>query len=109
MTSDLSSTQNGAESWTRRWLTKKTRISKKVGQTIKTSSVWSSRNGQESGKNVKTRKVFKDGKATEETTEEYTFPSGERKIVKTIKDGDNVTTNEYHLKKGEELPKELKN
>ena len=81
----------------------------KEGQTIKTSSVWSSKNGQESGKNVKTRKVFKDGKATEETTEEYTFPSGERKIVKTIKDGDHVTTNEYHLKKGEELPKELKN
>lgn len=55
-----------------------------------------------------TKKVIKDGKPKEEITEEYIFPTGEKKIVKTIKDGNNVTTNEYKLKKGEEF-KEIKN
>jgi hypothetical protein len=50
---------------------------------------------------VTTRRNIKDGKAVEETTEEYTFPTGERKIVKTIKDGNNETSNVYTLKKGE--------
>ena len=79
------------------------------GQSIKTSSVWNSKNGEETGKKVTTKKVFKDGKSKEETTEEYLYPTGEKKITKTIKEGDKITSQEYKLKKGEELPKELTN
>ena len=32
------------------------------GQTIKTSSVWTNKNGEESGKTVTTKKTIKDGK-----------------------------------------------
>lgn len=78
------------------------------GQTVKTSSVWSNRNGQETGKTVTTKKVIKDGKAKEETTEEYLYPTGEKKVIKSVKDGDKVTAKEYFLKKGEEL-KEIAN
>ena len=81
----------------------------KEGQTIKTSSVWNRKNGQESGKTVTTKKVVKDGKAKEETTEEYVYPNGEKKITKTINDGGKISAHEYMLKKGEELPKELTN
>jgi hypothetical protein len=58
---------------------------------------------------VTSRKTFKDGKASEEKTEEYVFPSGERKVKKTITVDGKTETKEYKLKKGEELPKELKN
>ena len=81
----------------------------KEGQTVKTSSVWSNKNGQETGKTVTTKKVVKDGKAKEETTEEYLYPTGEKKITKTINDNGKVEAVEYKLKKGEELPKELTN
>jgi len=56
---------------------------------------------------VTTKKTVKDGKSKEETTEDYLFPSGERKVTKTINDNGKVETHEYKLKKGEELPKEL--
>ena len=73
----------------------------KEGQTVKTSSVWSNKNGQETGKTVTTKKVVKDGKAKEETTEEYLYPTGEKKITKTINDNGKVEAVEYKLKKGE--------
>lgn len=80
----------------------------KDGQTIKTSSVWSNKNGKESGKTITTRTTYKNGKANEERTEDYIFPSGERKVTKTIRTPEGkVETKEYKLKKGEELPKEL--
>lgn len=60
----------------------------KDGQTIKTSSVYTNKNGVESKKNVTTKKTIKNGKATEETTEEYVFPNGEKEITKTIKGED---------------------
>lgn len=75
------------------------------GETIKTSSVYTNKNGQESGKTVTTKKVLKDGKSKQQTTEDYLFPSGERKVTKTINDNGKVTTHEYKLKKGEEVPK----
>ena len=81
----------------------------KDAQTIKQSSVWSSKNGQESGKTVTTKKTVKDGKTNEETTEEYLYPTGEKKITKKINENGTVTTKEYKLKKGEDLPKELTN
>lgn len=81
----------------------------KEGQTIKTSSVWSNKNGQETGKTVTTKKFVKDGKTREETTEDYLLPNGERKVTKTVNDNGKVETHEYKLKKGEELPKELTN
>lgn len=31
-----------------------------------------------------TKKVVKDGKIEEETTEDYLFPTGERKVTKSI-------------------------
>ncbi len=79
------------------------------GETIKTSSVYTNKNGQESGKTVTTKKVLKDGKSKQQTTEDYLFPSGERKVTKTINDNGKVTTHEYKLKKGEEVPKQLTN
>ena len=62
------------------------------GETIKKSSVWSSKNGKETGKTVTTKKKVKDGKSREETTEDYLFPSGERKVTKTINDNGKVET-----------------
>ena len=79
----------------------------KEGQTVKTSSYWTNKNGQETGKTVTTKKTVKDGKSNEETTEEYTFPNGEKSIVKTINVDGKIETKKYALKKGEEVPKEL--
>ena len=81
----------------------------KEGESVKTSSVYTNKNGVETKKNITTRKVVKDGKVVEEKVEDYLLPSGVREVVKTIKDGDKVTTKRYELKKGEELPKELTN
>lgn len=82
----------------------------KDGQTVKTSSVYTNKNGVESKKNVTTKKTIKNGKATEETTEEYVFPNGEKEITKTIKGEDGkVESKQYKLKAGEEPPKELTN
>lgn len=79
------------------------------GETVKTSAVYTNKNGKETGKTVTTKKVIKDGKANEETTEDYLYPTGERKVTKTITHDGKVETKEYTLKKGEELPKELTN
>ena len=81
----------------------------KEGESVKTSSVYTNKNGIETKKNVTTKKTVKDGQVKEEKTEDYLFPSGVREVVKTLKDGDKVTTKRYELKKGEELPKELMN
>ena len=81
----------------------------KEGQTVKTSSFWSNKDGQESGKTVTTKRFVKDGKEKEETTEEYLYPNGEKKITKTINDNGKIEAHEYKLKKGEDLPKELTN
>jgi hypothetical protein len=55
----------------------------KDGEVVKTSSYWTNKNGQETAKTVTTKKTIKDGKAKEETTEEYVFPNGDKSIVKT--------------------------
>ena len=73
----------------------------KEGHTVKTSSVWTNKNGQESGKTVTTKKTVKDGKTKEETTEEYVYPTGEKKITKTVNDNGKISAHEYMLKKGE--------
>jgi uncharacterized membrane-anchored protein len=79
----------------------------KEGETLKTSSVWSKKNGQETTKKITSKKTYKDGKVNEEKVEDYLFPNGERKVTKTsIVDG-KAQTKQYALKKGEELPKEL--
>jgi len=77
-------------------------------QTIKSSSVWTNKNGQESKKAVTIKKTIKNGKINLETTEDYLFPTGERNIIKTTNIDGKVDTKKYMLKKGEELPKELK-
>ena len=71
--------------------------------------MWNNNNGQESGKTVTTKKFVRNGKEKEETTEEYVYPSGEKKIIKTIKDNGEITVNEYNLKKDETLPKPVTN
>jgi hypothetical protein len=76
---------------------------------IKTSSVYTKKNGQETAKTITSKKTFKDGKANEERTEDYLFPSGERKVTRTSNFDGKVETREFKLKKGEELPKELTN
>lgn len=48
------------------------------GESIKTSTVYTNNNGVESKKTVSTKKKVKDGKAVQETTEEYTLPNGEK-------------------------------
>lgn len=73
----------------------------KEGHTVKTSSVWTNKNGKESGKTVTTKKTVKDGKTKEETTEEYVYPTGEKKITKTVNDNGKISSQEYMLKKGE--------
>lgn len=57
---------------------------------MKTSSVYTNKNGVESKKNVTTKRKIKDGKVVEETTHDYLLPSGVREITKTIKDGEKV-------------------
>jgi hypothetical protein len=76
---------------------------------VKTSSVWTNKNGKQSKKTVTTKKTIKDGKVNSETTEDYIMPNGERNIVKTINANGKVDTKKYFLKNGEELPKELCN
>lgn len=79
----------------------------KDGQTIKTSSVYTNKDGQETAKTITSKKFFKGGRTNEEKIEDYLFPSGERKVVKTTNIDGKLDTKEYKLKKGEELPKEL--
>jgi curved DNA-binding protein CbpA len=82
----------------------------KDGETIKTSSVFTSNNGVQSKKTVTTKKKIKDGKVEGVTTEEYEFPNGDKNITKTITGGDGkIESHKYTLKKGENLPKELMN
>lgn len=58
---------------------------------------------------MSTKKTIKNGKAVEETIEEYLLPNGEKEVTKTIKDGDKISSKKFHLNKGEDLPKELMN
>jgi len=81
----------------------------KDGQTVKTNSVWTKKNGKESMKTMTTKKTMKNGKVNTETTEDYLFPNGERNIVRTMCMDGKVDTKKYTLKKGEEMPKELCN
>lgn len=60
------------------------------GESVKTSTVYTNNNGVESKKTVSTKKKVKDGKAVEETTEQYVLPGGAKQITKTIKDGNKV-------------------
>lgn len=79
----------------------------KEGQSMKTSSVYTIKDGKESGKKVTSKKTIKNGKMREETVEDYQFPSGERKVIKSINDNGKIESQEYKFKKGEMLPKEL--
>lgn len=51
---------------------------------MKTSSVWSRKNGKETGKTISCKKVIKDGKVNEVRTEDYLFPNGEHKVTRTV-------------------------
>jgi len=73
----------------------------KDGQSIKTSSVYNNKNGQESKKTVTTKKNFKGGKVQEERIEEYLFPSGDRNVRRSITTDGKTDTKEYKLKKGQ--------
>lgn len=77
------------------------------GQTIKTSTVWSNRDGKETQKSITTKRNYKGGRADEERIEDYLFPNGERKVTRTTNVGGKIDSKEYRLKKGEPLPKEL--
>lgn len=79
----------------------------KEGQTVKTSSVYTNKNGQQSKKTVTTKRNIKGGKVQEERTEEYMFPNGDRNIRRSITSDGKTDTKEYKIRKGEELPKEL--
>ena len=79
----------------------------KEGQTVKTSSVYTNKNGQESKKTVTTKKNIKGGKVQEERTEEYILPNGDKNVRRSITVDGKTDTKEYKIKKGEELPKEL--
>jgi len=81
----------------------------KDGETVKTSSVWTNKNGQESKKTVTTKKTLKNGRYHCETTEDYLLPNGEHTITKSINNDGKTDTKTYHLKKGEQVPKELCN
>lgn len=50
-----------------------------------------------------------NGKVHHEIEEEYQLPNGEREVRKTTKEGDRVEKKVFHLKRGEEVPKEIEN
>lgn len=77
------------------------------GETFKESTVYTRENGLETRKNVKTRVRVKKGETEETKLEEYLFPNGERDVVRTVTTRGGVDRKTYHLKQGEELPKEL--
>ena len=46
---------------------------------------------------MKIKRTVKDGKVVQETTEDYLLPSGQREVIRTIKDGEKVTSKKYEL------------
>lgn len=77
----------------------------KDGESYKTSTYYTNKNGVESKKSVSTKTKFVDGVPTSETTEEYEFPDGNKEVRKILDDGKgNVSSKVYNLKKGENLP-----
>lgn len=77
------------------------------GETFKESTAYTRDNGIETRKNIKSRVVIENGVPVETKIEEYIYPNGERDIVKTISAKGKIEKINYHLKKGEEMPKEL--
>ena len=77
----------------------------KDGESYKTSTYYTNKNGVESKKSVSTKTKIQDGVPVSETTEEYQFPDGNKEVRKIKDDGrGNVTSKVYNLKKGEALP-----
>lgn len=77
----------------------------KDGESQRTSTYYTNRNGVEQKKSVTTRTKYENGVPITETTEEYLFPDGNKEVRKIKDDGKgNSTSNVYHLKKGENLP-----
>lgn len=75
------------------------------GESFKTESYYTNKNGIESKKSISTKTKYENGVPTTETTEEYEFPDGNKEVRKIKDDGKgNVTSNVYNLKKGEALP-----
>lgn len=77
----------------------------KDGESYKTSTYYTNKNGIESKKSVSSKTKFVDGVPHTETTEEYEFPDGNKEVRKIKDDGKgNVTSKVYNLKKGDALP-----
>lgn len=75
------------------------------GESYKTSTYYTNKNGVESKKSVSTKTKYVGGVPTSETTEEYEFPDGNKEVRKILDDGKgNVSSKVYNLKKGENLP-----
>jgi hypothetical protein len=77
------------------------------GETFRENSVYTRDNGIETRKNVRTRISIQNGIPTETKIEEYIYPNGDRDVTKTVVVNGKAEKNSYHLKKGEETPKEL--
>ena len=74
---------------------------------VKDQVAYTNIEGKETKKHVKTKSKVEKGVVTTTTIEEYSYPNGEKDITKTcLKNGVKQTVT-YHLKKGEEVPKEL--
>lgn len=78
-------------------------------ETRRIHEIYTNKNGVESRKIVKENKKVVDGKIYHEVEEEYQLPNGEKEIRKTIKQGDKVEKKVYHLRRGEDAPKEIEN
>lgn len=78
-------------------------------ETRRVHEIYSNKNGVESKKIVKENKKVIDGKVHHEIEEEYQLPNGEKEVRKTLKEGEKVEKRVYHLKRGEEVPKEIEN
>lgn len=76
-------------------------------ETRRIHEVYSNKNGVESRKIVKENKKVVDGKIHHEIEQEYQLPNGEKEIRKTLKQGDKEEKKVYHLKRGEDVPKEI--
>lgn len=72
------------------------------GESYKTSTYYTNKNGVESKKSVSTKTKYVGGVPTSETTEEYEFPDGNKEVRKILDDGKgNVSSKVYNLKKGD--------
>jgi hypothetical protein len=68
------------------------------------------KNGKENRTSQVIKKKVRNGQVEEEILKENVLPNGEKDVIKMLKKGDKVIDEKkYHLKRDEQMPKELTN